>query len=185
MFLKPVHAILYFAAILFFSCSNNIKDVQLVNAGKETPDESMNGVTIVYTDNGIARAIIKTPVINSYGTQMGRKEFPKGLKVDFFTQEGKKESYLESGYAVLNEQTKQFILEKDVNMINFKRQDTLETEYLIWQKDSGLVVTDRQVLIHGIKGTLTGNHFRAKENFTQYTWKNVKGTYFYNQTDSL
>jgi LPS export ABC transporter protein LptC len=183
--LKPIHAIAFFAVFFFLSCSNDIKDVQLVNAGKETPDESMNGVTIVWTDNGNKRAVARTPVIFSYGTQLGRKEFPKGLKVDFYTQEGVKESYLESGYAVLNEQTKQFILEKDVKMINFKRKDTLETQYLIWKQDSGLVVTDRQVLIHGIKGTLTGNHFRAKENFTQYTWKNVKGMYFYDQTDSL
>jgi LPS export ABC transporter protein LptC len=183
--LKPLHAITFFAAIFFLSCGNNIKDVQFVNADKNTPDESMQGVTIVYTDYGTKRAIVKTPVIYSYGTQLGRKEFPKGLKVDFFTSEGVKESYLESGYAVLNEQTKQFVLEKDVKMINFKRKDTLETQYLIWKQDSGLVVTDKQVLIHGIKGTLTGNHFRAKENFTQYTWKNVKGAYFYNQTDSL
>ena len=170
---------------VFASCSNNIKDVQLVNANKETPDESMTGVTMVYTDNGIQRAIVKTPVIYSYGTQLGRKEFPQGLKVDFFTKDGVKESYLESGHATLNEQTKQFILEKHVVMINFQRKDTLNTEYLIWKQDSGIVATDRQVLIHGIKGTLTGDHFRAQQNFTKYTWKNVKGAYFYNQTDSL
>lgn len=171
--------------LLLFSCGNNIKDVQTVNATKETPDESMNGVTMVYTDNGVQRAIVKTPLVYSYGTQLGRKEFPKGLKVDFYTKEGIKESYLESGHAIFNEQTKQFILEKHVHMINFKRQDTLDTEYLIWKQDSGLVATDRQVWIHGIKGTMTGNHFKARENFTKYTWKNVKGAYFYNQTDSL
>ena len=159
--------------------------MQLVNADKETPDESMTGVTMVYTDAGLQRAIVRTPLVYSYGKEMGRKEFPKGLQVDFFGQNGKKESYLESGYAILNEQTKQFILEKDVEMINFKRVDTLNTEYLVWKLDSGIVATDREVYIHGLKGHGRGKHFRAKENFTQYTWKNIKGAYFYNQTDSL
>lgn len=162
-----------------------MKEVQMVNATKETPNESMNGVTIVYTDNGVQRAIVKTPLIYSYGTQKGSKEFPKGLKVDFYTVDGVKESFLQSGYAILDEKTRQFILEKDVEMINYKRQDTLNTQYLVWKQDSAIVTTDRQVLIHGIKGSLTGNHFRARENFTKYSWKNVKGAYFYNQTDSL
>jgi len=157
----------------------------MVNADKGTPDESMTGVTMVYTDNGVQRAILNTPLIYKYGTQQGRTEFPKGLTVDFFTKEGKKESFIKSGYAILNDMTQQFILEKHVEMINYIRKDTLNTEYLVWKKDSAIVTTDRQIYIHGPKGKFWGHHFKGNENFTKYRFTKVKMEYFYNETDSL
>lgn len=162
-----------------------MKDVQLVNADKETPDESMSGVKMIYTDNGIQRAILQTPQISKYGTAQTRTEFPNGLMVEFFNKEGQKTAFVRSGFGTLNDQTQQLILERDVRMINFDRSDTLDTQYLVWKIDSALIVSDRQVHIHGPKGKLTGHHFRGRENFTKYTIKKVIVEYFYNQTDTL
>jgi LPS export ABC transporter protein LptC len=173
-----------FIAFLF-SCSNNVKEVQMVNADKESPDESMSGVTIFYSDNGKHRAELKTPLIYKFGTVSPRTEFPKGLVVEFFTIEGEKESLVKSNYAIMDDKTRQLVLEKNVVMINFMRQDTLNTEYLVWKQDSAVITTDRKVHIHGIKGSLNGDHFRSKENFTKYAMKNITSTYFYNESDSL
>lgn len=162
-----------------------MKEVQMVSADKSTPEESFHGVTMVYSDNGKHRAVLKTPVFYRYGTLSPRTEFPKGLTVDFFTLTGEKESYLRSGYAILDDKTRQFILQDSVVMINFKRQDTLRTPYLVWKQDLAVITTDSVVHINGLRGNLRGDHFRSKENFTQYTWNHVKGTYFYNETDSL
>ncbi|HYG50918.1 MAG TPA: LPS export ABC transporter periplasmic protein LptC [Flavobacteriales bacterium] len=178
-------AITAFVILFFFSCRNDVKEVQMINADKLSPDESMLGVTIVITDNGKHRAVLKTPILYRFGTMSPRTEFPKGLKVDFFTKTGERESYLESGYAIMDDKTRQFVLEDSVVMINFKRQDTLNTEYLVWKQDSAIITTNKLVRIHGVQGKMSGYHFRARENFTKYTWKKVKGEYFYNQTDSL
>ncbi len=172
-------------ALCFLSCGNNLEDVKTVNATKETPDESMSGVKMVYTDNGIQRAVLKTPQISKFGTAQSRTEFPVGLTVDFFDPKGKRTAFVQSGFGTMNEQTRQLILEKNVRMINFDRNDTLETEYLVWKQDSALIVSDRQVHIHGPKGKVWGHHFRGRENFTKYKMKKVKVEYFYNQTDTL
>lgn len=167
------------------SCGNDLKEVQMINADKETPDESMNGVTMLYTDNGIRRAVLKTPVIYKYGEDQGRTEFPKGLSIDFFDVKGEKESYLRSDEGILNDKGHFLELKRNVVMINYKRRDTLFTDYLIWKQDSAIIVSPDTVHIHGETGNFRGDHFRGKENFTKYTWNNFKGDYFYNQTDSL
>ena len=172
-------------AMIYASCSNDINEVKLINADKETPDESMKKVTMIYTDSGIQRAILNTPVIFKYGTAQTRTEFPNGLIVDFFDKKGKKESYLSAGYGILNEKNNQLILQKNVMMIHFGRNDTLLTDYMIWKQDSAIIATEDTVRIWGQTGRFSGDHFRAKENFTRYTWKNVKGDYFYKATDTL
>lgn len=169
----------------YVSCSNNINEVKLINAGKETPDESMKKVTMIYTDSGVQRAILNTPVIFKYGAQQSKTEFPNGLVVDFFSKNGKKESYLSAGYGILNEKTNLLILQQDVFMVHYGRNDTLLTDYLIWKQDSALISTEDTVRIWGQTGRFSGDHFKAKENFTRYTWKNVKGDYFYTESDTL
>lgn len=172
---------------MFFwiSCNNNIKEVQLINAGKNTPDESMKGVKMVYSDNGKQRAVLNTPLIHKFSVGQQRTEFPEGLTVDFYDKDGNRESYIEAQYGIVNQQN-QLVLQNNVQMINFVRQDTLDTDYLIWKMDSAIVTTDRYYFyMHGVKGKSEGHYFRARENFTRYSWKKVKALYNYNQTDSL
>lgn len=157
-----------------------------MNADKGTPDESMTGVTMVYTDNGQKRAVLRSPLILKYGTAQSRTEFPKGLQVDFYNKLGERESYVESDYGIFNEIDHQLLLEHNVQMINFKRADTLDTQYMVWKQDSAIITTvDRQFFMHGPQQSFTGTHFRARENGTRYLWRKTKGQYYYNQTDSL
>lgn len=179
------NSILIFLLALFASCSNNLKEVQMINADKETPDESMKGVTMLYTDNGKERAVLKTPLIYIYGARQGRTEFPDGLSVDFYNIKGEKESFVRSNLGVFNEQNHFLELKDSVIMINYKTKDTLSTDYMIWKQDSAIIVAPGQSRIYGETGRFRGNNFRANENFTKSSWKNFKGEYFYNQTDSL
>lgn len=157
----------------------------MINADKETPNESMEGVTMIYTDNGRERAMLKAPLIYIYGTQQGRTEFPKGLSVDFFDANGRKESFVRSDKGTLND-TGQFLeLRDNVMMINYKTNDTLDTDYLIWKQDSAMIFAPHESRIHGESGRFRGNNFRSNQNFTKSSWKNFRGEYFYNQTDTL
>ena len=173
-------------ALLFYACGNDLKDVKMVNANTKTPDESMKGVTMTYTDSGLQRAILKTPLIYKYGNLDTKTEFPNGLVVYFYDKKGKKESYLEAGYGILNEKSKILVLEKKVFMIHYRKNDTLNTNYLVWKQDSAIITTPDTVHIWGQSGRFTGNHFRAKENFTGYTCKRIKADYlYYDNTDTL
>lgn len=179
------YLIFFLVSAFFFSCSNDLKEVQMINADRETPDESMEGVTMIVTDNGMERAIINTPLIYSYGTRQGRKEFPKGLAVDIFNQLGEKETFISSKKGHFSDQTHMLELEDSVVMINFKTWDTLQTEYMVWKQDSAIIVAPYESHIYGNSGEFWGKNFRSNENFTKSSWKNFRGKYFYNQTDTL
>jgi len=179
------NSILVLLLAFVVSCSNDLKEVQMINADKETPDESMEGVTMLYTDNGKERALLKTPLIYTYGVRQDRTVFPKGLSVDFYNVKGEKESFVRSNTGVLNNLNHFLELKDSVIMINYKTKDTLSTDYMIWKQDSAIIVAPGQSRIYGETGRFRGNNFRANQNFTKSSWKNFKGEYFYNQTDSL
>lgn len=157
----------------------------MINADKETPNESMEGVTMIYTDNGRERAMLKAPLIYIYGAQQGRTEFPKGLSVDFFDANGQKESFLRSDKGTMNDVGHFLELRENVRMINYKSKDTLDTDYLIWKQDSAMIFAPHQSHIHGQSGDFTGVNFRSNQNFTKSSWKYPRGHYFYNQIDTL
>lgn len=168
---------------MFFSCENDLKEVDRIARLEEMPQETMEEVTLVYSDSGQTRAILETPLINKYYRPQEKMEFPKGLKLTFYQPGKVKESQLTSNYGLLDQAARHLIVRNNVVFINFTRQDTLNTELLNWSQDSAKVYTDKLVVVHGKDGIFSSKGgLKAGESFDWYEFNSVAARYYYNNS---
>ncbi|HCA82767.1 MAG TPA: LPS export ABC transporter periplasmic protein LptC [Flavobacteriales bacterium] len=166
---------------MFFSCENDLQEVDRVARLGEIPQETMEEVRLVYTDSGETRAILETPLIHKFYQPRERMEFPNGLQLTFYQKGMKMESRLCSEYGILNQAERHLLVRNNVVFINFIRQDTLNTELLNWSQDSARVYTDKQVVVRGKTGVFTSRGgLQAGEAFDWYEFNGVAATYYYN-----
>lgn len=140
--------------------------------------EVAESVTIEYTDSGLKRALVKSPVM--VGVKRPRNpyvEMPKGIKVDFFGTDGIIESYLTSEYAISYTQKKLFIARRKVEVLNIKG-DTLLTEELVWDQNTGKIRSDKFVMIKTKTQIISGIGMESDQTFTDWEITNVTGTIY-------
>lgn len=167
-----------FGAGMFFSCVNDMKEVQRVLELEKQPQETFEEVTLVYSDSGYTRAILETPVVYRYSQGKSRMEFPKGLALTFYKPGKVRESRLTANYGLLDQIERSLVVRNNVVFINFIRQDTLETEVLNWSQDSAMVFTEKLVMVHGNDGVFTCKKgLNAGEAFDWYEFKGVAVKY--------
>ena len=53
-----------------------------------------------------------------------------------------------------------------VRLINFSKQQVLETEYLIWNKEDSTIRTDRNVIVRSLKEIIKGKGLITKQDFS-------------------
>lgn len=133
-------------------------------------------VTIEYTDSGLLKATINAPVM--VGVKQVKDpyvEMPKGIKVDFFKPDGQKESYLSAEYGISYNQKKKIMVRRNVEVMNVKG-DTLQTEELHWDQNTGRIHTDKFVVIKTKTQTIWGDGMESDQSFNDWEIRNVRGT---------
>ena len=96
-------------------------------------------------------------------------EFPKGIYVEFFGNNGKPTSWLVSKYAIRNDKKSNMVARDSVVLYNLDG-DKLETSELIWDEATEMITTEKFVRIsQPMKGdTSYGYGFRAKQDFSEF-----------------
>lgn len=133
-------------------------------------------VLIEYTDSGLLKAKIKTPLM--VGVKKVAEpyiEMPKGINVDFFNTRGQVESFLTSEYAISYTNKKTIVLRRKVEVLNTKG-DTLNTEELVWNQNTGKIVSDKFVIIKTKTQTIWGDGMTSDQTFSDWEINNVRGT---------
>ncbi len=169
----------------WMSCENDLKEVDRITRTDEMPQESMLGVTLVYTDSGYTKAIMESPLIEKYYGEKEKMIFPEGLKVIFFNNDRLQESQLTARYGIFDQSRKMLTVRNNVVFINFINSDTLYTELLNWYQDSARVYTDKTVTIKTVKGVFKGKGLVAGETFTFYDFIDFEGEYYYDDNEFL
>ena len=185
----PAKIFLFITGFLIFSsCVNSLEEVKTINATDQTPQESMKEVTMLYTDSGVPRAILKTPVLNKHAGTKVYTEFPNGLQVDFFDKKGEKEARLNARYGILYEAERILVVQNNVIFVNFKRNQTLYTEKLTWNQNmppDSVIYTDQEVRVVGdVSGTSKKGLFASK-TFDSYRLIKVRDAGYIYEKDTL
>lgn len=140
--------------------------------------ESAENVTIEYTDSGLLRAKVKAPLM--VGVKKPHNpyiEMPKGIRVDFISPQGGIESYLTAEYAVSFTEKKIIVVRRKVEVLNIKG-DTMLTEELVWNQETGRITTDKYVVIKTKSQTIWGTGMESDQTFSDWEIKNVTGTIY-------
>ena len=159
--------------IVLISCTNDVKEIDALFVGADLNKEHAENVEILYSDSSMVRIRIEAPKMTRHLEKSNvYDEFPEGLKVTFFNNNGRPSSWLEAGYAIKRENEGKVYVKKDVVVYN-SRNDMLRTIELIWDENEKTISTEKAVKIMqpSIGDTLFGYGVIANEDFTRFEIK--------------
>lgn len=162
--------------MFLFSCKNDIEEVQKLTAKQDSAIVSAKNVEMKYTVSANTKVFMKAPVLDRYIEQDGTAytDFPKGMRLKFFDEEGNISSTLKANYSIYRESEGIWEARYKVEAVN-EKGEMLETEYLIWDQKSEKISTDQSVTMTTKDGVIYGDGFVSNQDFTDWEIVNGRG----------
>jgi len=119
---------------------------------KKVSREMATQIESYMSQGGEMKAKLTAPLMWRTQTDTPMIEFPKTLRVDFFSDSTKIESRLTAKYGRYYERLGTVFLKDSVIVINLVKKDTLRCEELNWDRNKEIFFTDKKVSIHKSNG---------------------------------
>lgn len=172
---KLLFTSLYIFLLSLYSCVNDIDTIKKVTYNPKSPDNVTQNLEVKYTDSGYAKIQLFAKLAETYTKPESVMKLKDGLKVNFFSNDGKVVSYLTALYGEIN-YTKGIMFVKDsVQLYNIEKHQRLETEELIWNQKDSNIFTNKSVIVKTPGGILFGDGIRTQQNFEYYEFIHPKG----------
>lgn len=157
------------------SCENDIEKVKKLSNSQDLPVITAEGYEVLYSDSTVIRQKLQTPEMIVHGNQKEPyTEFPQGVVITKYDLQMNVISYITSQYAKYFEADERWEAKNNVIAVN-QKGDTLKTEFLIWDQKKGRIYSDQFVKIIQKDQVTTGTSFESNQDFTEYSFKNLKG----------
>lgn len=163
---------LFLTTVFFINCSsknNEILEIQEYTG----PIVEMGQAITYYSDSAVVTMKMDAPRQLVFGN--GDREFPEGLSMEFFDQEGNPTSSLRADYCYYTKKEELYKATGNVIVKNVKNNDRLDTEELFWSAQKKEVFTEKFVRIEKDGNINFGDGLKAKEDFSSYEILNSKG----------
>ena len=162
------------AILTIISSCFNEKDYQTFISQEQAAKEQAQTIEMIYSDSGIVRIRLLAPsmtLVNDRNYPV--RNFPHGIKVDFFNPKGKIESKLVADQAV------QYLNDQKVELkgnVHFSSDNgrSMQTEALTWDDKNEKIFSTKYVQFKGPDGSLNGYGFESNPAFT--LWKVFRAT---------
>lgn len=162
--------------VLFFSCGDNNEPVKLKEFDGKFPDESATDIHIIFSDAGVTSFELMAPVLNKYMGDTAYLDCPNGITIYAYDEWGEKQSVLTADYAISMEVPPRMEASKNVVVKDLKKNETIETEQIIWDQHKQIIYSVMPVKQTKADGTVNyGDGFEADEHFTKYRVFNPRG----------
>ena len=166
---------IFLISLLLIACQNTDLLEQEVITQADTYYEIADSVEILYSDSAVVRIRIKAPLLYNYlDSKNPRREFPNGILVEFFDENKNIQSRLTAKRAVQYDKTNKFVVEDNVVVRSIKNE-TIETEGLVWDESTQRVFSDRKIVITTAAEEIHGYGFESDYNFQNWELKKVTG----------
>lgn len=163
-----------FLAMGFVSCESNFKEVQKINFSEFTPSGEADDFNLKYTDSGRIKSILISPKMLDYATvEFPFTEFPKGINVTFFDENGKK-TFVKANYAVTYKGTDIIDLQGKVVITNETGQ-IMETEQLYFDQKNEWFYTEKKFKFTDPKGVSFGEGIDFSKDFKIVNSQKISG----------
>jgi len=164
------------ALIGFTACENNINEVKEVTQKLAANIETIEEVSMMYSESAIIRVRLEAPKLLRHKTEKPFTEFPEGLKLIFFGDSLKMNSILTANYGVRYEKEQKTVVKDKVVWLNEEKNERLETEELTWNERTKKIYSDKFVKITTNTESIFGEGFEAEQDFSRYKIKKITGT---------
>lgn len=173
--MKLLKTIFLFITVLFFSyCQDQSVKPQKLNLKiRELPDQESWNSTVVFSDSGITKAILKAGHIAVYYSR-NETILDQGLQVDFFDKSGYHTNTLTAKRGRVDDITQDLFAYGDV----VAKSDSgviLKTEELRWVNSMRKIVTDKYVEIKSPSEEIYGFGLESDQSLKNYTIFRVSG----------
>jgi LPS export ABC transporter protein LptC len=156
--------IVFLSVLILSSCDNqNLKPI----VEYDGPVRKVDKAELYYTENELVKVKMVADILYEY--QNGDREFPKGIYIEFYNEEGKLESTLRANHAFYFKAENQWRGRGKVEVKNMAKEEQLNTEELFWKPDTEKVYTDKFVTIRSEGDVVTGTGLEAKQDMSDYT----------------
>ncbi len=161
---------------LFSACENDVKTVNMLTISDTLAVETITDIEVVQSEGGVLSFILTGPLLERYDGDDPYIVFPDGLKIIFYDSLENIRSELSANYGISYEKKKMMEAKNNVVVINFQKNERLNTERLIWDRKKKLIISDVFVKITTENKTIYGeNGMEADERFESWKLKKVRG----------
>jgi LPS export ABC transporter protein LptC len=160
--------------IVILGCESNFKEVQKNDYSEFVPSGDADNVNLKYTDSGKIKSILISPKMFDYANvDFAFTEFPKGVDVTIFDNNGKK-TFIKSNYAISYKLTNIIDLQGKVKITSEAGQ-MLETEQLYFDQKNEWFYTEKKFKLTDAKGGSTGQGIDFSKDFKIVNSQRIEG----------
>ncbi len=170
--------------IALFSCEGNYDNIRKLNLKDNTPIAEGHNIDVKYTDSGKVATNLIAPLLHDYSNfDFPYQEFPQGIEVRFWNEEGEK-SVVTSDYAIRFDETNLVDLRTNVVLVTSDSL-VLHAQQLYWDQRNKWVFTDKPYRIAFPDGSFNeGAGFDSSEDFNTFLSRSNTGIQIIDQTEN-
>lgn len=163
---------------LLCSCANDFEKIKKFTNIEKLPHVAAEGYELLSSDSTVLRVKLQTPEMIIHDDEKEPyTEFPKGVAITQYDSKMNVTSYINSRYAKYFTDDDRWEAKNNVVAVN-QKGDTLKTEYLVWDRKKGKIYSDQFVQIIQKDQITNCTGFESNQDFSEYTYKNLKGVMY-------
>src|SRR5690606_1325192 len=162
-------------AVKLFACEGNYENVKRLSLSDGAPIAEGKDINFKYTDSGkLVTNLLAAQLLDYSNLEFPYKEFPKGIEVLFWDENGKK-STVNSDYAIQYDNTGLVDLRNNVVLVT-SDSVILKATQLYWDQKNKWVFTDQPYQIKFKDGSYNeGARFDGNQDFTIFLSRKNQG----------
>jgi len=169
---------------IFFSCENDMEEVDKFNLEDDAPDQFSENVELVVTDSGRVKYTLKAEIAEEYIEEKLTK-LKGGFILDLYDSDGVVKSRLSAINGEAYTFDKKMKVMDSVVFQNFTNNQVLYTEELIWDQTKHKIFTTADVkIVENNNKVLTGVGLISDENFDDPLIIRPAGKYYMKKKDT-
>ena len=141
----------------------------------EGPERIAENIETFYSEG--TRVKVKMVAAKMFQFQNGDREFPEGIYLEFYDEEGQLESTLRANEAHYFKKEQQWRGRGKVEVKNLEKNEQLNTEELFWKPEDEKIFTDKFVTIRQQSDVIYGQGLEAKQDMSDYVIKKPEGEF--------
>jgi LPS export ABC transporter protein LptC len=169
-----INSFFFVSITLMFLTSCDQKETT-APANYSGPLREGENVTMLYAEKDILKMRMKGKRVLEF--ENGDREFPEGLFLEFFDENGKLTSTLTANHAYFFKREYQWRGRGHVEVKNLETQEQLNTEELYWKPDTKRIFTDQFVTIREVSDVIYGKGLDAAQDLSDYTIRRPAGEF--------
>ncbi|MDG1528842.1 MAG: LPS export ABC transporter periplasmic protein LptC [Polaribacter sp.] len=158
---------------MFFSCTNTSNKVNEFLSTKNLPVGVTKEFAHIYRDSGRTTSKLFSPLLKDYSNRVEHpyNEFPEGLKLISFDNNGKDSTTIIADYSISYSKTLITELKGNVVITNHTDNSILYTDQLFWDQNTDYFFSEKKFRLISPDNDIKGIGFESKKDLSKFLAK--------------